>query len=420
MHLHLFADASNLACCAAAVAVVEQQGGMSKGLLTSKSRISKRNTSIARLELVSGHMAANMVKNLHGALQRWPIGSTTIWMDSMAALYWLTNPAKTWKVFVANRVRKIAEATSETGITWKYVPTDINLADLGSRGATIVKMERGNWLTGPNWLFDETQWPQQPKLKCTKVAVEECRPTPQERKLDKWDALLERGAYWRTRRVTAWMLRFISNCKARTNKLKRRSGPLKTKEITTARTYWVRRVQRADQASLQSPGWKLVEDEDTGVLKCEGRVKGYRPTYLPGRPLTERLVAHVHNQIMHLGVASIMASVREGWWIPKWRARVKKTIKRYDVCKVFSTRPYRSRLCQTFVLQGWKKRTRNVLNHHLHVREFKSSLLRSNKDTNGRRIPEQTERVHFAPNEASCNHLRQCRSLQDHSRLDQS
>ena len=36
VHLHFFADASNLACCAAAVAVVEQQGGMSKGLLTSK------------------------------------------------------------------------------------------------------------------------------------------------------------------------------------------------------------------------------------------------------------------------------------------------------------------------------------------------------------------------------------------------
>ena len=139
-----------------------------------------------------------MAKNLHGALQRWPISSTTIWMDSMVALYWLTNPAKAWKVFVAKGVRKIAEATSEIGITWKYVPTDMNLADLGSRGATIAKMERGNWLTGPNWLLDEAQWPEQPKLKCTEVADEECRPVPegilhtQGRKLDEWDALLER------------------------------------------------------------------------------------------------------------------------------------------------------------------------------------------------------------------------------------
>ena len=126
VHLHLFADASNLACCAAAVAVVEEQRGMSKGLLTSKSRISTRNTSIARLELVSGHMAANMAKNLHGALQRWPISSTTIWMNSTLALYYQTNPAKAWKMFVANRVRKITEATSDIGITWTYVPTDMS------------------------------------------------------------------------------------------------------------------------------------------------------------------------------------------------------------------------------------------------------------------------------------------------------
>ena len=66
---------------------------------------------------------------------------------------------------------------------------------------------------------------------------------------------------------------------------------------TTARTYWVRRVQRADPASLQSPGWKLVEDEDTGVLKCESTVKGYRPMHVPGGPLAEKLVAHVHDHI---------------------------------------------------------------------------------------------------------------------------
>ena len=67
---------------------------MVKGLLTSKSRISKRNTSIARLELVSGQMAANMIGNLQNTLKRGPIVTTTVWMDSMVALYWLRNPGK--------------------------------------------------------------------------------------------------------------------------------------------------------------------------------------------------------------------------------------------------------------------------------------------------------------------------------------
>ena len=98
----MFADASNIVCSAVTIAVVEGETGVVKGLLTSKSRISKRNTSIARLELVGGQMAANMVRNLHNALKRWPIVTTTVWMDSMVALYWIRNPGKPWKVFVGN------------------------------------------------------------------------------------------------------------------------------------------------------------------------------------------------------------------------------------------------------------------------------------------------------------------------------
>ena len=70
VHLHLFADASNIACSAVTIAVVKGETGVVKGLLTSKSRISKRNTSIARLEVVGGQMAANMVRNLHNAVKR--------------------------------------------------------------------------------------------------------------------------------------------------------------------------------------------------------------------------------------------------------------------------------------------------------------------------------------------------------------
>ena len=129
---------------------------MAKGLLTSKSRVSKKSTSIPRLELVSGHMAPNMAKNLCSALHRWPINSVTIWMDSMVALYWMTNPGRGWKVFVANRVKKLAETAGPFEITRKYYPSDLNPADLGSRGAAIAKMEKGNWFTGPDWLLDET------------------------------------------------------------------------------------------------------------------------------------------------------------------------------------------------------------------------------------------------------------------------
>ena len=49
--LHVFRDASNLAKCAAVYVVVNQPSAI------SQSRISKRDLTIPRLELVSKHMA---------------------------------------------------------------------------------------------------------------------------------------------------------------------------------------------------------------------------------------------------------------------------------------------------------------------------------------------------------------------------
>ena len=155
-------------------------------------------------------MAANMVRNLQNALKGWPIVTTTVWMDSMVALYWIRNPGRSWKVFVTNRVRKIAEITQETGIEWRYCPTDRNLADLGSRGASIEKMQRGQRFEGPEWLLKEEEWPEQPELKKTKSVSEEHRAEREEmlysaeKERDEWDTLLGRSKLWRTLRVTAW------------------------------------------------------------------------------------------------------------------------------------------------------------------------------------------------------------------------
>ena len=73
------------------------------------------------------------------------------------ACYWITNPGKAWKVFVANRIKKRQQPTGAISVTRKFCPSDMNLADLGSKGATIPKMKRGNLFVGPDWLLDEKQ-----------------------------------------------------------------------------------------------------------------------------------------------------------------------------------------------------------------------------------------------------------------------
>ena len=139
-------------------------------------------------------------------------------------------------MFVANRVKKIAETATPINITWTYCPSELNLADLGSRGSTIVKNERGNWFAGPDWLLDKRRWPEQPRLNSTKETDEESKVTQeavlrtQERKFDEWDALLERHLLACNESNSVGLCR---NCKVR-NKLKKTSGPIVTEETTTA------------------------------------------------------------------------------------------------------------------------------------------------------------------------------------------
>ena len=280
----------------------------------------------------------------------------------MVALYWIFNLGKSWKVFVANRVRKIAQITEEVKIPWRYCPTERNLADMGSRGASLSKMEKNGWYEGPRWLLAREDWRPQPSTKCTPRAQEEEKPlkdivtytreeTPtktkeeakgitEDQETDEWEELLSRSTYWRMLQITAWVLRFKTNCLAKLKKTKKKSGPLYTEELAKAKQHWVERAQRGIPDGMESLGWKLVKGKETGVLKCNGGIQGYNPVYLEDGPFTQKLIQHVHAQIKHLGVANTMAALREEWWIPRLRTLVKKEIRNCNVCKVFATKPY--------------------------------------------------------------------------------
>ena len=141
-------------------------------------------------------------------------------------------------------------------------------------------------------------------------------------------------------RVTAWILRFVNNCLARGRHNRRRSGPLVSEEVEAATNRWVRRVQKGVNPDLQAPGWKIIQDKETQILKCKGRVTGYEPVYLEGGLFVDKLIVHTHNKIKHFGIANTMAALREHWWIPQLRSKVKKLINKCNVCKLYSTKPY--------------------------------------------------------------------------------
>ena len=63
IQLHGFGDASKVGCCLTVYVVASDGVKTTQGLLTSKVRVAKKNLTIPRLELVSGHMGANMLDN---------------------------------------------------------------------------------------------------------------------------------------------------------------------------------------------------------------------------------------------------------------------------------------------------------------------------------------------------------------------
>ena len=107
IQLHSFGDASSKGVCAAVYAVVNQESGTTQGLVTSKSRLSKKSLTIPRLELVAGHMAVNLAVNVCDTLQDCnPV--VYCWLDSTVALYWIQGSGE-YRQFVANQVQKIQQ-----------------------------------------------------------------------------------------------------------------------------------------------------------------------------------------------------------------------------------------------------------------------------------------------------------------------
>ena len=94
IELHAFGDASGKGVAAAVYAVVKQEKGVNQGLVASRARLAKKELTIPRLELVSGHMAVNLLSNVSEALQGFPVTLKYCWLDSTVALHWIRCPGE--------------------------------------------------------------------------------------------------------------------------------------------------------------------------------------------------------------------------------------------------------------------------------------------------------------------------------------
>ncbi len=337
INLHAFGDASSKGVAAAVYAVVKQPSGTAQGLVAAKSRLQKQGLTIPRIELVSGHMAANLADNVKKALDGFPVTGVTGWLDSTVALCWVKGKGQ-YKQFVQNRVRKIRE---KAFIEWRHVPPHQNPADIGSR-AGMGSNDKQLWQNGPDWLGDEESWPTIPVITESDESRAETKLTREVFSFavaenDSFDKLLEKFDLWKVLRVGAWVARFVANLQGRERKTT--TDPLTTKEIQRQTTFWVKRAQARNEASstFQEDQLQLnLQRNEGGVYEWRGRLQGLYPTHLPDQdPFTEKLVMEAHVRTLHGGVGLTMTKLRETYWIPRLRRLVRKVTKKCNGCKRF-------------------------------------------------------------------------------------
>ena len=134
-------------------AVVVQEKGVNQGLIASRARLAKKGLTIPQLELVSGHMAVNLLTNESMALGEFPLTGKYCWLDSTVALHWIRSPGE-YKQFVSNRVQKIQV---HSDVVWHHMRTSYNPVDVGSRSREVSN--HALWWNEPEWLSDKACWP---------------------------------------------------------------------------------------------------------------------------------------------------------------------------------------------------------------------------------------------------------------------
>ena len=127
--------------------------------VSGKSRVTPlRPVTIPGLELTAAVLAAKLGSVVCKELQ-YSFERVVFWSDATVVLRYINSY---FKMFTANRTETIY--TLSSAHEWRYVPTDLNPADIASRGLTPDNIDAAkSWLHGPEFLLeDERQWPEQP------------------------------------------------------------------------------------------------------------------------------------------------------------------------------------------------------------------------------------------------------------------
>jgi hypothetical protein len=351
--LMVFGDGSTQAYCTLAYARWElEDGSVACRLVAGKTRVAPKNKiSVPRLELMGAVLAVRLALKIKDSL-RIQFEKTRFFTDSTAVLGMLQNDSVAFLEFVGNRVSEI-KTKSDVKTEWSWIPTDKNLADMGTRSNVSVADigEGSEYQEGMSWMRrPEEEWPA--KMKVTPPPKEEmkkgavaatCMVATMQEPFIKYSTTLNR-----TLRVCGYIFLFLCKARKKTTQALQvaikegreiKSGP-PPKFLQMAENYLVEEAQQdLDIKRLET--LMPVRTVATDQLGCKrslwvvgGRMKakmkiGYDRTELPildyNSPLAKLFLEEAH-RVDHGGQDNMVLRSRKRAWIVKAK-RIAKVIK---------------------------------------------------------------------------------------------
>lgn len=358
--LHVFVDASMKSYGAVAYLCFDK----TSTFVIAKNRVAPvKELTLPRLELMAALLGARLANTVRKTISTKEV---VYWSDSQIVLHWLKSK-KLLKKFVSSRITEIHQLSSDG--TWRYCNTRENPADLLTRGITADQLKNSTlWEKGPNWICNNKMWPAwvpaETQTLVSLIETENDQPTNAGIKPEKrLHVIIDVGRYshyCKLIRVTAYVLRFLSNCRW-TSRDQRRFGLLTIAELRHAEREWLRSCQAThyqevinniQEKGIQLPIVKQLRLflDDNGYLRCGGRIHNAKlpevtrfPYLLPAKhAVTRLLVLEAHRYQLHAGVNQTVTHIRQQFWIPSIRQCVRSVLRSCVTCRKVCGKPFRA------------------------------------------------------------------------------
>ena len=358
--LHAFSDSSLKAYGSVVFTVTDGK----VDLVITKARVTPiKSPTLPQLELIAANLSAKLVNYVVNACPALNNVKIYCWTDSQIVLHW-TNSQKSPKSYVQCRVDDIK--TRAPTADWRYVYSECNPADYLSRSMTAKAFLKSDlWFFSPSWLTDVNNWP---KIVCNVSEVEEhnysehvnvceLNVISSENVID----IKRFSSYSKLLNVTALVFYFIRTLKNKVKQLNSNDSPrhISLDDVKNAELYWLKVIQKECYSDVLEYFINQKNRKPTLVKQLQLRLNtdlitwGGRfsesdwdscvkhPILLPSNhPITNLNIGDCHQRCKHGGVNMTVAEIRQQWWIPRCRQRVKSLLRRCVTCLKVTGKPY--------------------------------------------------------------------------------